>query len=312
MNTSGQDSDAARSLLSSLRNRGVALWVDGSQIRYRAPHGVLQDNELTLLKSYKTDVTRLLQQIDVSVEEPLRPRVPDCTVPLTAVQTLTWRWMEKTATLLSERFCTVSVRLLGPLNIEALRTTVQELVNRHESLRTRFIKIEGGQPEQQFDRDQQCSWQISEISAGPGENTEELLRQRAEEFAHEKVDITVGPLFAARLFRVSASDHVFIMAIDHLVSDGVSLAILNREVWSLYQQATQGLPLSLPRLPIQFADYAVWQAHNYDIWNKTHGVYWLSRLQGAPTLELPRDRGLVEVAKPVGDELRFAFGEALS
>jgi hypothetical protein len=150
------------------------------------------------------------------------------------------------------------------------------------------------------------------LGAVPAARVEEEVSRLAQEFINEKVDLRVGPLFAARLFRLSNNEHVLILAIEHLLSDGVSLEILGREVWALYDRATRGLPLSLPPLPVQFADYAVWQQQTYGIWEQTHATYWKERLQGAPCLKLPRDEGLVEAKTPSDTVFHLHLGNFLS
>lgn len=136
--------------------------------------------------------------------------------------------------------------------------------------------------------------------------------QLAQQFVDSKIHLSTGPLFEARLFRLSDSEHVLILLADHLIADAGSCAILTRDLWSLYQQGMRGMPLSLPDLPIQFADYAVWQHRTYPAWLEQHESFWRGRLERAPRTVLTPDAELAPVDHPVGATLHFPFGKRLT
>lgn len=298
-------------LLSSLYERGVRLWTENGQVHFQVPKGKLHPEELDKLRMFKSEIVKLLQQAQVFAEEPIQPRPSDCLVPLMSVQRGIWDYYMKQNRELSERFCAVSLRVCGALNIPLLQKSIEAVVARHESLRTRFVAVDGV-PRQHIDPACEFHLEVIEpVATSPASIAEEVDRL-VHEFYHEKVDISVGPLFAAKLFRISDSEHVLLLTIEHIISDGVSLAILGREVWTLYDQALRGLPLRLPPLLVQLGDYAVWQHKTYDTWQKKHEAYWKERLRNAPRLELPRDEGAVEVTPVVSEILRFSFGHVLS
>jgi len=113
---------------------------------------------------------------------------------------------------------------------------------------------------------------------------------------------------------LSEDQHVLILLLDHIVSDWISNAILNREIWTLYEHAEQGVPFSLPVLPLQFADYAVWQQRTYDSWVKKHETYWKEHLAGAQLPKIPNDAGSksADTTSPRGATIHIPFGRGLS
>jgi hypothetical protein len=244
-------------------------------------------------------------------EIPLKPRPPGCTVPLTAWQQRVWNHFAKRGKPLSVRMCAASVRLLGPLDICLLRRSIEAIVQRHEALRTTIVLVDGV-PTQHVNTAYDDHVSVVDLTEAPSRNIEADSKRLAQEFIDEEIDLSAGPLFAAKLLRQSDRDHVLVLALDHIVSDAVSYLILGREIWTLYNQGAQGQPFSLPLLPVQFADYAVWQQQTNDSWLKKHEAYWRERLAGAPSIQIPLDNNAAEVEYPTGATLHFPFGNTLS
>lgn len=299
-------------LLSLLYRRGARFWIEAGQLRYEAPKRAISPQELSELRTCKSEIMELLRQIDFSMEPPLTPREPGCQVPLTPAQLLHWQWAQKQGTD-RERFFKIAVRAVGALDVWALQRSIEAVVKRHESLRTRFVKVKEV-PRPYIDVFTEFPIKVCNLEANGVPDAEMELQRRAELFAHEKVDVSVGPLFAAKLFRLSDSEHVLIVAVDHLVSDAVSLEILDREVWGTYLQGVKGLPISLPDIPVQLADYAVWEQQAYALWKSRNEAYWIERFRDAPPTKIPHDPGLLESENPEGQgEVRhFSFCKALS
>lgn len=295
----------ANELLSTLHRRGVKVWVEQEQLRLQAPAGTLLPTDLQELRSAKVEIIELLRQLEFDIQ----PRPPGCIVPLTPMQRFSWNYCEQGRA--GERVCSVALRIRGDLHVRTLERSLQAVMDRHESLRTRIVVVDGV-PTQQIDA--ACSLDLQEIDlSGLSELTVEAEARRiAEEFQQERFDLSVGPSFAARLIKLSDRDHIFIVAADHVVSDAASVEILSREIWTLYEQAQLGLPFSLPDLPVQFADYAVWQQLTYESWMKQHEGYWRRRLTGAPRIRLTSRDGLPMSARPVGALLSIPFGDTLS
>jgi len=119
-------------------------------------------------------------------------------------------------------------------------------------------------------------------------------------------------LFKAGLLRLSDDEHILIFSLDHIITDSLSNSIISREIWTLYNQAEQGQPLSMPELPVQFADYAVWQEWTYEAWRQSHEKYWRQKLLDAPCTQLPVDTGVPQRNGEVGALLHVDFGKPLS
>ncbi|MBZ4419892.1 non-ribosomal peptide synthase/polyketide synthase [Myxococcus sp. RHSTA-1-4] len=190
-----------------------------------------------------------------------------------------------------------AVRLRGPLETQALERSFRELVRRHESLRTTF-RAEDGVAVQVISPEPVVSFRPVE----PG-SREEAWRQVEQEVARP-FDLSRGPLLRTTLLKLAPEDHILVLVMHHIVSDGWSTGVLVREVAALYDAFSQGLPSPLPELPVQYADYAVWQRG----WLQGEVLeaqldYWRKQLEGAArALELPTDR-----PRPAAQTFRGGF-----
>lgn len=246
-----------------------------------------------------------------SPDAPILPRPPECDIPLTAVQQHLWSSALKRGSRLSDmRLVVTSVRILGPLDPDLLSRCIEAVVQRHESLRTRIISVAGA-PRQQIDTHGECQLVTVDLTATASSGIELETRRCAQEFIHAQVDLSVGPLLDAKLLRLASEEHVLLLGLDHMVCDGASTTILSREIWTLYRQGANQLPFSLPPLPVQLADYAVWQQQTLHAWLRRHDAYWRGRLGDAPYIVPPCDSSLDEqpCACPT---LQIPLGKALT
>ena len=187
-----------------------------------------------------------------------------------------------------------ALRLTGPLNVECLERSLQEIVRRHEALRTTFEDDPhrlGGAPTQVIGSSV-GSLEVVDLSEMlPDARAQELTRVRTES-AWLPFDLERGPLFRTSLLKLGEEEHVLLLTMHHIVSDGWSMGVLMRELETLYNAFHNDQPSPLPELPIQYADYAVWQRE----WLQGETLqrqiaYWKEHLGGAPALlELPADR----------------------
>lgn len=184
-----------------------------------------------------------------------------------------------------------AVRLAGALNIDALSRSLREIVRRHESLRTTFA-ILNNQPVQIIADDQALELPVLNLSHLPADEREASASRLIAEQTHELFDLVRGPLLRASLLRLSEEDHILAVTIHHLVSDAWSMGILVEELMALYPTYCKGTGSPLPDLPIQYADFALWQRE----WLRGPVLeaqvdYWKKQLSGAAQiLELPSDR----------------------
>jgi amino acid adenylation domain-containing protein len=183
-----------------------------------------------------------------------------------------------------------ALRLGGALDERALERALGEIVRRHESLRTVFREVDG-LPVQVIAPFGGFALPVQELSAlGEAERGEAL--RRAGEEAARPFDLATGPLFRASLLRLRADDHVLLLSMHHIVSDGWSMGVLDREFSALYAAFARGAASPLPELAVQYADFAVWQREQLAGEALDRQLaYWRERLAGAPELlELPTDR----------------------
>ncbi|WP_414681554.1 condensation domain-containing protein, partial [Longimicrobium sp.] len=183
------------------------------------------------------------------------------------------------------------LRLRGELNRNALIRALDRVVARHEALRTTFTEI-GAEQVQRIAPVEESPFQLAEHDLrGHPEAGAELRRLLAEEAA-TPFDLARGPLIRGHLIRLADDDQVVHITMHHIVSDGWSMGVFTRELSALYDAFRKGEPDPLPPLPIQYADYAVWQRRWVDgEVLKGQAEYWKKTLAGAAALlELPTDR----------------------
>ena len=177
----------------------------------------------------------------------------------------------------------VALRLTGPLDPAALQQALQQVVDRHEVLRTTFHDNDQG-PVQVVHRSVTVDLPVQDAPAGE-------VDRLARAHAREPLALDRGPLLRARLLRVSTTEHVLLINMHHIVSDGWSAGVLFAELGSLYAAYQAGQPCPLPPLPRQFADHAVAQRERDRAGAFTAELdYWRRRLADLPRLELPTDR----------------------
>ena len=184
-----------------------------------------------------------------------------------------------------------AIRLTGALDAEALRRAFEELIRRHESLRTTFV-AEDGEPRQVVSDEVAFSLPLTDLGALSHREAEDEVQRLAIACVHERFDLERGPLFRARLVRLSEREHVLVFAMHHVISDGWSIGVLTSDLSAFYEAIRAGRPAALPELPVQYADHAVWQRE----WLSKEALssqiaFWRDQLRGAPAaIDLPTDR----------------------
>ncbi|MGA4195177.1 amino acid adenylation domain-containing protein, partial [Ralstonia nicotianae] len=206
----------------------------------------------------------------------------------------------------------VGLRLKGELDEDALRRSLDRIVARHEALRTRFEVQEGAAVQRTAPADVGLTLDWVDLSAEAV--PEHQLGLQAEAEARAPFDLEQGPLIRGRLVKLGEQEHVLLITMHHIVSDGWSQGVLARELGSLYEAYRSGGEDPLPALPIQYADYAVWQRRWLDGAElQRQGAYWEQALAGAPTLlSLPTDRARPAQQDYAGGSVEVVFDETLS
>ena len=184
----------------------------------------------------------------------------------------------------------VALRLSGELNVAALERALGEIIKRHEVLRTTFA-VKDGTPIQVIGSATPFRLALIDLSALPDDEREQETLVRAAREAARPFDLEQGPLLRVALLKLSEHEHVALLTMHHIVSDGWSITVLIKEVTILYEAFVRDQPSTLADLNIQYADYAAWQ-HDHlrgEVLEK-HLRYWRKQLAGAPALlALPTD-----------------------
>lgn len=183
-----------------------------------------------------------------------------------------------------------AVRIADRLNVDAVAKSFEELIRRHEILRTHFAMIEDKFI--QVINEQPClDFTLADLSAHPKDEQTSLALRTLAEIGQKPFDIRTGPLMRIGLCRLADDDYFLIFVMHHLVSDAWSIQNCGQEFDQLYGSLAQGLPSPLPPLPIQYADFAIWQRNRLQgSFSDRHIAYWTRQLKGAHLLDLPTDR----------------------
>ncbi len=198
----------------------------------------------------------------------------------------------------------VSLRLLGPLHADALARALHTVVQRHESLRTLFGQVNGRTCQLVQDASA-FALKLSHVTPA------QALQLRAQETL-TAFDLTTQLPLRAHLLRLSEREHVLLLTQHHIASDGWSLGVLTHELGALYAAYSQGQANPLPPLPVQYADYAVWQREALSASHLQAELnWWRERLHGLPDLQLPTDRPAPAQPTGSGDLFTLALPLAL-
>src|SRR3569833_2249451 len=206
-----------------------------------------------------------------------------------------------------------ALRLEGPLDVSALERSVGELIRRHESLRTRF-ELHESEAVQRIDAAvPSCALKVNDLSSLPIEERAGRARELQHQEQRSGFDLQAGPLFLARVLSLQAEEHVLLLTMHHIITDGWSLGIVVRELSALYEAYTRGQESPLPEPQLQYADYALWQRKwlQGEVLQKQLG-YWMEHLQGVQSFELPTDHRRPAVQSYQGALLPFELTQTLS
>ncbi|WP_208886292.1 condensation domain-containing protein [Streptomyces sp. PBH53] len=179
------------------------------------------------------------------------------------------------------------VRIRGHVAPDALRRSLDLLVERHEALRTVFRMDPSGELSQVIQQAEPVGLTAYDLGAGAGT---ERVRRDFQEFAARPFDLSRGPLLRASLARIGPEDHVLGLAVHHIVSDGWSMRLMTSELTELYLGLAAGRSPRLPEPPLQYADFAVWHREWLSSAQAREDLaYWCRQLDGASPLRLPTD-----------------------
>src|SRR5215831_11065836 len=177
----------------------------------------------------------------------------------------------------------------GELDPHLLERSLQEIVRRHEALRTTFAVVDG-EPVQVIHPEPRLAWRDIDLSCLPEDERETQAREIIAVEVREPFDLAKGPLLRATLVRIGPGRHLLLLTLHHIVADGWSMEVVWRELGELADAQADRRPLLLPELPIQYPDYALWQQQQLTPERRAADLeYWIARLAGLQRLSLPTD-----------------------
>lgn len=283
--------DTATAILARARKKGVVLWCDNGRLHCRAPKGALTDDDVHSFTAHRDQIiARLEMAIGVEANDrDLVPRARPERAPLTFTQLSHWNRYHL-ATRRHMRQIASATRLQGPLHLDPLRASIAEVVRRHEALRTRVV-LADGVVAQAISESAEFVLEMDQLPASINGSRERQVEQWIVQHTAEEIDVARDPLFSIRLLKEGDDQHLLLVALEHMISDGVSGNVVLQDIMTAYAQAARGLPISLPPMPIQFADYALWQQDLERSWIARRAAYWTGRLAGCHRVRFPSSGG---------------------
>jgi amino acid adenylation domain-containing protein len=222
-------------------------------------------------------------------QQPIKRAPRESNLPLSFAQQRLW-FLEQLEPGNTAYNMPVVLRIRGRLDVAMLERSVQEIIRRHETLRTSIISVNGS-PVQVIAPFEKWPLPVFDLSdVGKEDRFAEAIRQATNE-AQRPFDLTRGPLLRVAEWQLDEEDHLLMLAMHHVISDGWSLGVFMTELRTLYQSFSAGQPSPLPELPIQYADFAQWQREHLASEALEQIEYWKGQLAGRlPVLALPSER----------------------
>jgi amino acid adenylation domain-containing protein len=242
---------------------------------------------------------------------PIAPVPREKNQPLSFAQQRLW-FLNQLAPHDTSYNISTTVRLIGSLNVPALEQSLNETVRRHEVLRTTFTTV-NGQPVQVIAPTLTLTVPVVDLSEIPDEKQQQRIHTIAKQEADKPFALDKSPLLRVTLLRLGEADNVVLFTMHHIISDGWSMGVIIREIATLYEAFCLGKSSPLPELPIQYADFAVWQRQ----WLQgevleTQLAYWKQLGNNLPVLKLPTDRPRPAVQTHRGARQSLSLDKTLS
>ncbi|MDM8557745.1 amino acid adenylation domain-containing protein [Candidatus Parabeggiatoa sp. HSG14] len=297
--------------LSDLRELNIHITVKEEKLHCKAPKGKLTPKLQTKLAKHKIEILHFLQQKSI-FEQPIQPISRDGELPISFAQQRLWFLYQlegKSATY----NISAAVRLTGYLHFVALKHSLQEIIQRHETLRTTFQSI-NGKPIPFIHSIVDYQLQVINFQALSSKKQTIEIQRLINEESQYPFDLEKDLLFRATLFQLDTNLHVLLFNMHHIISDGWSTGIFIHEFKALYEAFSQGQSSLLCPLPIQYVDFAHWQKQwLVDEVLEKQINYWKQQLAGAPALlDLPTDRPRLPIQRFRGTTLPLSLSLELT
>ena len=303
-------------IITAMRQRGVQLWVEGEQLRYKGDRGTLTAEVLAELTGRKAELMAYLRaanHANQTAVPPIAPRPRTDELPLSYAQQRLWL-LDQLEPNTPTYNVPLVLRFTGPLNVPQLEQALAEIICRHEVLRTTFPANADGQPHQRIAALQLITLPVEDLRTLPPAVRQNKYEQLIAAGARRPFNLAAGPLLRVQLLRLADEEAALLLCLHHIITDGWSIGVFARELSELYGAGVNNRPSLLPPLPIQYADYAGWQRE----WLRgtvldRQLAFWKQQLAGSSlVLELPADQPRPPTQSYHGATLAFELPKRLS
>ena len=284
----------AEDLIAEIEQLGITVWAEDRRLRYKSPQGILTPELKQRLTDNRDRLLALLSGHDGSWREtrlpPVTTRPSDQERQLSYSQQRLW-FLDQLLPGQPTYNMAYGYRLRGPLDVEALRQALSDIVRRHEVLRTGIVAVDGvAHP--RVATDIAVELPVNDLSGCAESEREALARRLASSEVRRPFDLSSAPLLRALLLRLDFAEYWLVLCLHQVVNDDRSFDILWQELEAGYEARCRGSEAELPDLPIQYADFAAWQRAQLNAGRlDAQRDYWRRQLGGErPTLDLPTDR----------------------
>ncbi|NEQ47684.1 MAG: amino acid adenylation domain-containing protein [Leptolyngbya sp. SIOISBB] len=300
--------------LSDLYQQEVQLWAEGDRLRCNAPEAVLTDDLSAQLQARKAEILAFLRQHEPTAPATMQPGPRTGPLPVSFAQQRLWflEQMQQEGAVYNINI-PLAIQVEGFLDETAFNRSFNDLIERHEALRTRFITIDG-QPMQAVIAPEPITIEQRDLRSLASSEQATEVRQQAIAAAQTRFDLAQAPLLRVTQLQLAELESVVLLTMHHIIADGWSMEVLLQELAWLYRAHLTGADPALPTLPIQYGDFAVWQRQ----WLQGEVLerqlsYWREQLSGnLPVLQLPTDFPRARVQTFRGAVENFALSADLS
>ena len=244
-------------LIHQLRQKGVTLWMQEARLRYRAPKGLLTAEEMHALVRAQEQIASVLQGGSCcdNRDSSVNPNSAVRRAPLSFTQLEYWnRRLRHGGRPIRHLAC--AFRLQGLLQLDSLKESVAAVGRRHDALRTRIVTQGDNLPCQEIADSYRSDLEVIDLRAIREMRVHAEVELQSQRAILDGQDFAKSPLFKAVLLAINPSEHVLILALDHVISDLTSLRLVSEEVFTVYDRLREGRPIDLPPVLTQFPDYA--------------------------------------------------------
>ncbi len=269
-----------KELIEYLASKDIRLREENGKLKYNAPVGALNENILAEIKENKTE---LLNYFKVKQTDIIKPYLNKKYVPLSFSQNRLW-FLDKLEENSFAYNLPFPVKIEGKLNIDALKTALRYILNRHEILRTTF-PVKDGIPYQKINGMDENFFPFITALGNTEQERWEWIKNKIMELTRKPFNLAEGPLYNLQLFYINENTFVLFMMFHHVILDGWSIDIMLKEIGKCYQAIASGNEIKLPNLDIQYSDFSIW--HNEWMNSpqaETQINFWEKELDNAPVL----------------------------